>query len=268
MSYALLTPVLTAFFLFSCDDHESKKSKPANVAAWETVVDATSFASTANFTAQWNYLYPWGSDHNGTARMRSQNMALSGGVLTITASPTSGVGNSNKDPYLPIHYYSGACYAKTQVLINDQFPNYEIKIDAQVPTGRGTWPAFWITGATSWPPESDIMEFKGNSTCWQNTATGPDWTAVSWQNKLTTVSSAGNWHTYRAWISKVNATDVDIHYYIDGAWKAVHRATNFVNKPMWVIINMQMEGSSGTPGPTGNTTYKTRNPYVGRTRAF
>ncbi len=88
MSYALLTPVLTAFFLFSCDDHESKKSKPANVAAWETVVDATSFASTANFTAQWNYLYPWGSDHNGTARMRSQNMALSGGVSTISFRTT------------------------------------------------------------------------------------------------------------------------------------------------------------------------------------
>lgn len=129
-----------------------------------------------------------------------------------------------------------------------------------MPTARGTWPAFWLTGVNSWPPESDIMEFKGNSTCWQNTYDG------GWEEKLTSVSNAGNWHTYKAWITKVNNTDVDIHYYIDGVWKAVHRGTNFVNKPMWLIINMQMEGSSGSPGPGGNTIYKTKNPYVGRTR--
>jgi hypothetical protein len=35
---------------------------------------------------------------------------------------------------------------------------------------------------------------------------------------------------------------------------------------MWLIINLQMEGSSGSPGPTANTYYKARNIYVGRTR--
>lgn len=228
----------------------------------ETVLDSTSFASDAAFNSKWNYLYPWGADHNGTARMRQSNMTLAKGVLTIVATPTRDAGNSDKDPYLPIHYYSGACYAKPQIVISDQFPEYEISIDAQVPTGRGTWPAFWITGADSWPPESDIMEFKGNDTCWQNTYTG------RWQEKLTRVSSADQWHHYRARITKVNSTDADIHYYIDGAWMAVHRATNFAGKPMWVIINLQMEGSSNAPGPTGTTYYRTKNPYVSRTKAF
>jgi len=34
---------------------------------------------------------------------------------------------------------------------------------------------------------------------------------------------------------------------------------------MNVIINLQMEGSSGSSGPTGDTYYKARNVYVGRT---
>jgi hypothetical protein len=192
-----------------------------------------------------------------------------GGVMNIKATRiTWNEGNSPHSPYLPIRYHSGAIHAKHQILINDQFPDYEVKGEFQVPTASGTWPAFWLTGVNSWPPESDIMEFKGNSVNWQNTMDGPDWTNVHTQSTQTTVSNAGNWHTYRAWITKVNATDVDIHYYIDGVWKAVHRAPNFVNSPMWLIINLQMEGSSGSSGPTSDTYLKARNIYVGRTKAF
>ena len=28
----------------------------------------------------------------------------------------------------------------------------------KLPTGKGLWPAFWLTGAESWPPEIDIVE--------------------------------------------------------------------------------------------------------------
>ncbi len=70
------------------------------------------------------------------------------------------------------------------------------------------------------------------------------------------VSSPGSWHTYRAWITKVSATDVDM---------AVHHARGFVGKPMLLIINLQVEGSSGSPGPS--TYYRARNVYVGRSRA-
>jgi galactan endo-beta-1,3-galactanase len=78
------------------------------------------------------------------------------------------------------------------------------------------------------------------------------------------VSSPGVWHGYRVWITKVSATDVEIHYYLDGTWRAAHRA-NFVGKPLWLIINLQMEGSSGAPGPESDTFYAARNVYVGRT---
>lgn len=239
----------------------------AKAETWETVLDNTAFANYTAFEAAFNYLYPWGSDHNGTARMYGSStdhnhIYLSNNILTIKATKINwDEGNSSSDPHLPIHYHSGAVNTKLHVLVNDEFPNWEIKGDFQVPAVKGSWPAFWLTGVNSWPPESDIMEFKGNATNWQNTFRTPS--DVS--GTLTAVSAPGSWHTYRVWITKVSATNVDIHYYIDGVWKAVHNA-DFVGKPLYVIINLQMEGSSGTPGPSADTYLNVRNIYIGRTR--
>ncbi|MEU6415253.1 hypothetical protein [Microbispora sp. NPDC046933] len=242
---------------------------PAQAAAWETVVDTGSFSSYSALESEWNYLYPWGSDHNGSARMYGSSsdhnhISLSGGVLTLTATRiTWDEGTSTANPHPAIHYHSGAIHARDQVVVNDQFPNWEVKGDFQAPSARGTWPAFWLTGVNSWPPESDILEFKGDGRNWFNTFR----TSSDVDSTVVGVSSPGSWHTYRAWITKVSATDVDIHYYIDGQWKAVHHARGFVGKPMWLIINLQMEGSSGSPGPSGSTYYRARNVYVGRSRA-
>src|SRR5688572_26063724 len=49
-----------------------------------TLLPTSSFNS---YSTYWNNLYPWGSDHNGSARMRTQKIATSGGVLTMTAYP-------------------------------------------------------------------------------------------------------------------------------------------------------------------------------------
>ena len=243
----------------------------ASAATWETLVDGTSFRDRAALVAEWNFRYPWGSDHNGTARMyasatdNSHVYLPSSGVLTIKASRISGSeGNSSSSPYLPIRYHSGAIHAKDQIVVNDQYPSYEVRGEFQAPSAAGTWPAFWLTGVSSWPPESDILEFKGDTRNWFNTYKNA---SGGWSSNPVTISAPGSWHEYRAWITKVNATDVDIHYYVDGVWKAVHRGANFVNRPMWVIINLQMEGSSGGSGPSGDTYYSARNVYIGRNRA-
>jgi len=247
------------------------KVQSATVAAetWETVLDASSFATYTAFENTWNYLYPWGSDHNGTARMYGStsdhnHIYLNAGTLTLKAARINwNEGNSSSDPHLPIRYHSGAVHAKAQVLVNDQFPNWEVKGDFQAPSVAGSWPAFWLTAVNSWPPESDILEFKGNATNWQNTFRTPqDVSSI-----LTNVSGPGNWHNYRVWITKVSATDVNIHYYIDGNWTGMHVA-NFAGKPMYIIINLQMEGSSGNNGPVSDTYYNAKNIYVGRTRAW
>ncbi|RLJ77246.1 glycoside hydrolase family 16 protein [Pedobacter alluvionis] len=270
MKWCLLLVCLFTGLLSCKKDKADVKSENGQVKAWETLIDGNSFASYANFEAQWNYNYPWGTDHNGSARMvgsssNHNQISLSGSVLTIKATRlTTSPGNSTANGFtnVAIWYNSGACHAKQQVLINDQFPSYTISGDFAVPTSKGTWPAFWITGVNSWPPESDIMEFKGNNTNWQNTYDG------GWENKLTAVSNAGSYHNYKCWYNKVSATDVDCHYYIDNVWVAKHTMSNSVNKPMWLIINMQMEGDSGAPGPSGNTLYTGKNIYLGRERAF
>ncbi|GAB2613190.1 hypothetical protein GCM10027168_52370 [Streptomyces capparidis] len=241
----------------------------SRAAAWETVLSG-SFGSYQAFEAAWNYLYPWGSDHNGTARMYGSpsdhnHISLSGGVLTLKASRISwNEGNSSASPYLPIRYHSGAVHAKAQINVTSQFPEWEVKGEFQAPSAPGTWPAFWLTGVNSWPPESDILEFKGDTRNWFNTFR----TSSDVSTTLVNVSSPGSWHSYRAWIAKVGERDVDIHYYLDGVWKAQHRGTGFVGKPLWLICNLQMEGSSGSSGPGGDTYYRARNVYVGRNRAY
>jgi galactan endo-beta-1,3-galactanase len=241
----------------------------ARAATWETVIGPSSFSSYSALEAEWNYRYPWGSDHNGSARMYGSpadhnHVSLSGNVLTLRASRISwNEGNSSSSPFLPIRYHSGAVHAKDHVVVTDQFPNYEVKGEFQAPSARGTWPAFWLTGVNSWPPESDILEFKGDGRNWFNTYRNA---SGGWSNTIVPVSNPGAWHGYRAWITKVNATDVDIHYYLDGNWVGQHRGANFANRPLWIIINLQMEGSSGSAGPSGDTFYRARNIYVGRTR--
>ncbi|KAB8160309.1 family 16 glycosylhydrolase [Streptomyces sp. 3MP-14] len=244
-------------------------ARPAAAATWETVI-SDSFTDYATLEANWNYLYPWGSDHNGTARMYGSasdhnHISLDGGTLTLRATRINwDEGNSSADPHLPIRYHSGAVHARQHVVVSDQFPQWEVKGRFQAPSASGTWPAFWLTGVNSWPPESDILEFKGDARNWFNTYKNAE---GGWSNTIVNVSSPGSWHGYRAWINKVNATDVDIHYYLDDTWVGQHRGANFVNQPLWIIINLQMEGSSGSSGPTTDTLYHARDIYVGRSRA-
>jgi beta-glucanase (GH16 family) len=241
----------------------------ARAATFDTVIGTSSFNSYSALESEWNYLYPWGPDHNGSARMYGSatdhnHVTLSGNTLTLRASRISrDEGTSSSTPHLPIKYHSGAVHAKKQILVNDTYPSYEIKGEFQAPTARGTWPAFWLTGVNSWPPESDVLEYKGDNRNWFNTFRG----ATDVSTTTVAVGSPASWHEYRVWITKVSATDLDIHYYLDGMWRGQHRAAGFVGKPMWLIINLQMEGSSGSPGPTGDTVYRARNVYVGRSGA-
>ena len=189
-------------------------SAPASSAAyWETVINTDSFNSYGQLESEWNYLYPWGSDHNGSARMYGSSsdhnhVYVSGGILTLKASRINwdeGVSSSN--PHPAIHYHSGAIHAREQVLVNDTYPNYEVRGEFQAPAVRGSWPAFWLTGAWSWPPESDVLEFKGDNRNWFNTFR----TSSDVSSSVVAVGSPGSWHSYRIWMTKVSSTNVDIH---------------------------------------------------------
>jgi len=242
-------------------------ARTARPRSTDVLIDSSSFAGYPAFESTWNYLYPWGSDHNGSARMVGSStdhshIYLSGNSLVLKATRIyDDEGNSSSSPYLKIRYHSGTVHAKQQVLVNDDYPVWELRGEFQAPSGVGQWPAFWATGVNSWPPETDILEYKGTAQNWFNTYKNA---SGGWSNTIVPVSNPAAWHTYRAVVSKASSTDVTIKYYLDGSLKGTHTGANFVDQPMWIIIDLQMEGSSGSPGPDTDTYFLVRNPYVAR----
>lgn len=267
----LLLPVFGIIVLeHSTYNHGPVASAGSNNAVaeyWDTVIDGQSFAGYRAFEKTWNYLYPWGEDHNGSARMiagHKKNKYVSlqkGNILQIMAQRIrSDKGNSSKDPFLKIRYYSGAVHARHQVTVSDQWPQYEVSGWFKAPVVKGSWPAFWLTAVHGWPPELDILEFKGDAVNWQNTFITPRQVTTK---KVTIEDAPDNWHHYKAVLTKVSDTDLDITYYIDHQQTAIHRG-NFMNKPLWIIINLQMEGSAGAPGPEADTYYYSKDIIVRR----
>jgi galactan endo-beta-1,3-galactanase len=219
----------------------------------ETILDGTSFNSITALEAEWNYNYPWGDTHNGSAKMYPSQVSLSGGVLTISAVTPDPNGSTYK-------YAAGTIHMKDSICITEQYPEWTFSGEFQAPNTRGTWPAFWITHAGNWTHEVDILEYKGTTENWFNTYDG------GWETTRVTVpDSLTAWHSYKLVASKVNAADVRTQFYLDGVLKGTHTLSGGMGKCFWLIINLQMEGSSGTPGPTSPTAYRARNVVVTRT---
>lgn len=212
-------------------------------------LDGTSFDNQTKFEDKWNMFYPWGTDHNGSARMFKENVNLKpNGVMEINSNwiNWNWEGYSTAEPKLRITFHSGAVHLKQQIKVTPELPYWEIRGDFQAPTVFGSWPAFWITGAWSWPPEVDILEFKGNSTNWQNTVTGPAWNQTIWTTDKTTVANSDNtWHNYKLTMKMISSTDTEVKMYVDNVLKGTY-IKDYTGKPFWLIINMQMEGASGT----------------------
>lgn len=236
-------------------------------------LDSTSFDSKEKFEAKWNMFYPWGSDHNGSARMFAENVTLqTAGILQIKAQWTNWAweGYSTAEPKLRITFHSGAIHAKDQIKVTSELPYWEISGDFKAPITLSSWPAFWITGVNSWPPEVDVLEFKGTSSNLQNTVTGPAWNQTVWTSVLTSIPDAATaWHNYKLTMEKVSNTDVLVKMYIDGSLKT-SATKDYVGKPFWLIMNMQMEGASGTTNDNSvvRTTpqyFQGRNIYVAAT---
>nr|F7J1C8.1 RecName: Full=Galactan endo-beta-1,3-galactanase; AltName: Full=Endo-beta-1,3-galactanase; Short=FvEN3GAL; Flags: Precursor [Flammulina velutipes]BAK48741.1 endo-beta-1,3-galactanase [Flammulina velutipes] len=225
-----------------------------------TVIPANSFSS---FSTYWNNFYPWGTDHNGSGRMASANIIVASNTLSLIATPTSNPSppTSTSNPKPAIHYASGAIHAKEHITVTAANA-YTVSGEFSAPTAVGTWPAFWLTAVSGWPPEVDIGEWKGTADNWFNTfntSSVVKSTLVDWPTDL-------SFHSVKAVLTaQSNNKDVKIDFYMDNKFIVTQYGSGFVGKAMYLIINLQMEGSSGSPGPSGRTVYKARNVQVTRT---
>ncbi|XHG04517.1 hypothetical protein AWENTII_007783 [Aspergillus wentii] len=128
-----------------------------------TLIPSTCFDSYSSLEEYFSYLYPWGSDHNGSARMVGNStdhdyISVDSGTLTLVAKPVSGQPATSGGQ--EINYLSGAVHS-TKTFTVEKGSGFDIQGEFQATTTKGTWPAFWLNGADSWPPELDLAEWKG-----------------------------------------------------------------------------------------------------------
>lgn len=202
-------------------------STAALVSSPQWVIPPTSFSSESNFNTYWNYDYPWGTDHNGGARMNSSQVSVGNGSLILTATPVTGQPPTHGGT--AIHYISGTVYAKPLFTVNVN-SGYDFRGQFLAPTITGTWPAFWLTGEQSWPPEIDLAEWKGSDNVWFNS----DGLDRTWQSYKDTYPNPASFHTIRVTVQDHNGVDVKIRFYLDGSLQTTQIGNGMVGAPFWL----------------------------------
>ncbi|KAK4155174.1 galactan endo-beta-1,3-galactanase [Chaetomidium leptoderma] len=196
------------------------------------MIPNTSFNSQADFDTDWNYLYPWGSDHNGAARMSKSQARLSGdGTLTLTARRVDGEKPaSHGGQQIPIRYLSGAVHAKEHFNVSRGGGGYDFSGEFRATTARGTWPAFWLTAVQGWPPEVDMAEWKGSGKISFNTFN----TSSQVRARDVAYPSPGAFHRILCEVRDHNGRDVSVKFSMDGNVIETQYGRGFVGQPMYL----------------------------------
>ena len=105
---------------------------------------------------KWGYAEPWGFVHPKHTYVyydkkgnKATNVLNSSLQLKTTYRPAFINVNNDK---IKINWCAGKIYSK------QSFQHGWFEAMIKLPTGVGLWPAFWLTGTNSWPPEIDILE--------------------------------------------------------------------------------------------------------------
>jgi galactan endo-beta-1,3-galactanase len=187
----------------------------------------TTFNSQSDFNTYWNYDYPWGTDHNGGARMSSSQVSVGGGQLSLTADFVTGQPPTHGG--IPINYLSGTIYAK-QTFAVTKGGGYDFRGQFLAPAARGTWPAFWLTGVNSWPPEIDLAEWKG----WDNISFNTVGLGHVWQVHIVNYPDPGRFHDIDVQLHDSNGVDIQITFSLNGALQTTQIGKGMVGLPFWL----------------------------------
>lgn len=200
------------------------------------------FPGTQLNTEAWGTCYPWASDgctNYGNTEdpdlewYQAPQDQVSGGVLHLIAQrvPTSGLDKQG----------AAKEYACRSGMVSS-FPSLRftygyVQVTADIPFGKGLWPAFWLAAANEkWPPEVDILEHWGSEpsgAVYLHPLSGArQGGAVSMPNL-----SAG-WHTFGLSWTKTTLT-----WYYDGT-QVMTTSAGVPQQEMYFIANLADDNTS------------------------
>jgi len=220
-----------------------------------TLAWADEFNGTSLDTSKWNIEVNGNGGGNNELQYytaRPENIRVTGGELVIEA---------RREAYLGKQYTSGRI--TTQNKASWQYGRMEARM--KIPTGKGTWPAFWMLGnaisSVGWPAsgEIDIMEHVNSEAVTHGT--------IHWLDHNNAYANYGGpsgsldfsqYHVYAVeWDASV------IRWYVDGnKFHEVNIAggvngTSEFHAPYFLLFNLAVGGN--WPGsPDGSTVFPNR----------
>ena len=220
-----------------------------------TLAWADEFNGTALDTSKWNIEVNGSGGGNNELQYytaRAENVRVTGGELVLEA---------RKEAYGGMQYTSGRI--TTQNKASWQYGRMEARM--KIPTGKGTWPAFWMLGnsiaTVGWPAggEIDIMEHVNSEAYVHGT--------IHWSNQDNAYSNYGGYSgnldfsQYHLYAVEWDAST--IRWYVNGAkYHEVNIAggingTSEFHAPFFLLFNLAVGGN--WPGaPDASTPFPNR----------
>jgi beta-glucanase (GH16 family) len=187
---------------------------------------------------------------NGSTALGLDPFSTKNGVMAITASQT---------PSQDLAALGGAQYVSGVMTTENSFSmtyGY-VEMSAEMPTGDGLWPAFWMLPENgTWPPELDIMEQIGNASTYVSngdisTLPGESTAHGTYVNTDTETS----FNTYgMSW------TPQDLTFYFDGEEIYQMATPADMDVPMYLILDLAVGGTM--PGDISSTSSWANSSYL------
>jgi beta-glucanase (GH16 family) len=216
-------------------------SAPAPAQGMTLKFDATFPGGQLN-TQVWGTCYPWasggctnfGNTHDPDLEWyQAPQDQVSGGALHLVAQrePTAGLDEQG----------AGKEYACRSGMVTTypslRFEYGYVQVTAQIPFGKGLWPAFWLAAANDkWPPEVDMLEH------WGSEATGSVYlhplTGARQGGSVSMPGLATGWHTFGLYWSKTT-----LAWYYDGV-QVLSTSVGVPQQDMYFIANLADDNTS------------------------
>jgi len=216
---------------------------------WSDEFDGTSL-NLDNWTYETGTgTWGWGNGEEEYYTGRAENIRVENGMLIIEARKES---------------YNGSGYTSARIksLNKQEFAYGKIEARLKVPSGAGTWPAFWMLGKVgSWPGcgEIDIMEHVGKEpknihcalhTLNRNGMNGKNFSATQTLQE----NAADDFHIITLeWVEDEFQGYDRMHFYVDGIETATSGETSQLQEtndwpfttPFYFILNLALGGTWG-----------------------